>query len=461
MASLHQGEKDKKPHIYIKGALEQILARCSHQLDAAGALQPLNAQEIEQEAGRLAGQGVRVLAFAGSPADAGRTQIAHEDLLHGLHFYGLQGMIDPPREEAKRAIAACREAGIKVKMITGDHALTAAAIAKKLELEKTHPESEEAAKAVTGQQLAKMTDQELIAAAEKTAVFARVAPEQKLRIVYALQAKKQVVAMTGDGVNDAPALKQADIGVAMGITGTEVAKDACDIILTDDNFASIEAAVEEGRGVFDNLTKFIVWTLPTNLGQGLVILAAIFSGAVLPLLPVQILWINMTTAVLLGLVLAFEPKEKGIMTRPPRDPGKPLLTRYLVWRILFVSAILLAGSFYAFNYELAQGASVEKARTMAVNIFVMVQLFYLFNCRSLTQSMFAIGVLSNRWVVAGVGIMLGLQFLFTYAPFMQTAFKSAPLNLGEWGLILLLGLAGYILVGIEKWVANRWGSRRV
>ena len=226
-------------------------------------------------------------------------------------------------------------------------------------------------------------------------MFARVTPEQKLRLVRALQARGHIVAMTGDGVNDAPALKQADIGVAMGVSGTEVAKEAADMILTDDNFATIEAAIEEGRGVFDNLTKFIVWTLPTNIGEGLVILAAIFAGTTLPILPVQILWINMTTAVLLGLMLAFEPKEPDIMQRPPRDPRTPILTGVLIGRILLVSLILLVGAFGSFEWALGKGAGDAYARTVAVNVFVMAELFYLFNCRSLTKSMFQLGVFSN------------------------------------------------------------------
>ncbi len=227
-------------------------------------------------------------------------------------------------------------------------------------------------------------------------MFARVSPEQKLRLVEALQSRGHVVAMTGDGVNDAPALRQADIGVAMGNGGTEVAKEAADMVLTDDDFATIEAAVEEGRGVFDNLTKFIVWTLPTNMGEGLVILVAILLGAALPILPVQILWINMTTAVALGLMLAFEPKEPGIMTRAPRDPHQPLLTVALVVRILLVSALLVGGSWWLFEWELANGASLAESRTAAVNLFVVVEAFYLFSCRSLTGPAWRIGLFSNR-----------------------------------------------------------------
>ncbi|MDZ7729211.1 MAG: HAD-IC family P-type ATPase [Dehalococcoidia bacterium] len=281
-------------------------------------------------------------------------------------------------------------------------------------------------------------------------VFARVPPEGKLRIMRALQSMGDIVAMTGDGVNDAPALRQADIGVAMGRGGTDVARESADMVLTDDNFASIEAAVEEGRGVFDNLTKFIVWTLPTNLGEGLVILAAVFLGATLPILPVQILWINMTTAVLLGLMLAFEPKEPGIMQRSPRDPEHPILNRPLVLRILLVSGMLLAGAFGLFQWAESRGASEEVARTVAVNTFVFVELFYLFNCRSMTRSMFQLGLFTNRWILSGVAIMIVLQLGYTYAPFMHVLFDSAPIGLEYWSAILGAAFIAYVAVEAEK-----------
>jgi len=283
-----------------------------------------------------------------------------------------------------------------------------------------------------------------------------VAPEQKLKLVRALQSRGNVVAMTGDGVNDAPALRQADIGVAMGITGTEVAKEAADMVLTDDNFSSIQAAVEEGRGVYANLVKFITWTLPTNIGEGLVILVAIFAGQTLPILPVQILWINMTTAVLLGLMLAFEPKEPGIMLQPPRDPASPILTKALLFRIALVSFLLLLGSFALFEYELLQGEAEAKARTVAVNVFVFGELFYLFNCRSLYHSMFRLGLFTNPWVFVGSGTMILLQLAFTYMPLMNRAFGTAPIGWIEWSIILLTGWAIYVVIGIEK----RFQARR-
>ena len=282
--------------------------------------------------------------------------------------------------------------------------------------------------------------------AEGTAVFARVTPEQKLRLVEALQARQHVVAMTGDGVNDAPALKQADIGVAMGVSGTDVAKEAADMVLADDNFASIEAAVEDGRGVYDNLTKIIAWTLPTNLGQGLVILAAIFTGVVLPILPAQVLWINMVTVAVLGLVLALEPKEPDVMRRPPRQPQAPILTRDLVIRVLIVGTLILVGAFGLFEWEQMSGASLAQARTVAVNVVVMIELFYLFNCRSLKNSMFRIGVLSNPWVGVGVVAMVLLQLLFTYLPVLNGVFSSAPISLAAWGRILAVSIVAYVVV---------------
>jgi Ca2+-transporting ATPase len=285
-----------------------------------------------------------------------------------------------------------------------------------------------------------------------------VTPEQKLRLVEALQATGQVVAMTGDGVNDAPALKQADIGVAMGITGTEVAKEAADMILTDDNFSSIEAAVEEGRGVFDNLVKFITWTLPTNLGEGLVILTAIFLGVTLPILPVQILWINMTTAGFLGLALAFEPKEPGIMLRPPREPNTPILTRSVIFRITLVSFLMLGAAFWLFAWELSAGATLAEARTAAVNAFVMIELFYLFNCRSLEKTVFQLGFFSNPWVLGGTVAMFLLQLAYTYLPVMNRLFQSAPVTLAVWGRTGAAGLIVFVVVEIEKWLWTKTGK---
>jgi cation-transporting ATPase F len=292
-------------------------------------------------------------------------------------------------------------------------------------------------------------------------VFARVSPEQKLRLVEALQSLGHVVAMTGDGVNDAPALRQADIGVAMGLGGTEVAKDAGDMVLTDDDFATIEAAVEEGRGVFDNLTKFIVWTLPTNVGEGVVILVAVFLGSQLPILPTQILWINMTTAVVLGLTLAWEPREEGIMERPPRNPREALLTRALAYRTLLVAALLVAGSWWAFRYELTQGASLETSRTVAVNVFVVAQIFYLISCRSLRQPVRRLGWFTNRWLIVGIVVQLLLQLALTYLPLMNRLFQTAPLSADAWLRVVSAATLVWVVVTLDKSLRHRRAGRRV
>jgi cation-transporting ATPase F len=290
---------------------------------------------------------------------------------------------------------------------------------------------------------------------ERASVFARVSPEQKLRLVEGLQARGHVVAMTGDGVNDAPALQQSDIGVAMGRGGTEVAKEAADMVLTDDDFATIEAAIEEGRGVFDNLTKFIVWTLPTNMGEGFVILVAIVLGTTLPILPVQILWINMTTAVVLGLMLAFEPKEAGIMERAPRDPRQPLLTGTLILRILLVSALLVGGTWWLFEWERRSGTTLAEARTAALNLFVVVEAFYLFSCRSLTHSMWHVGVFSNRWILVGVTAQTLGQLAITYVPTMNTVFQTAPIAPQAWLRILAVATVATIVVALDKRLSRK------
>jgi cation-transporting P-type ATPase F len=443
MATLHSDPKGKEKIIYMKGSVEAVLERCSNALDSNGGISDIDNEKIHTAVAYMAFRGLRVLAFAKGSPDHDTLEIVHEKVASGMTFIGLQGMIDPPRAESMEAVKNCHSAGIQVKMITGDHALTASAIAGKIGLKNADT-------VVTGKDLEKISDEDLADIANRVSVFARVVPEQKLRLVMALQSKGNIVAMTGDGVNDAPALKRADIGVTMGITGTDVAKEAADMVLMDDNFASIEAAVEEGRGIFDNITKFIVWTLPTNIGEGLVILTAIFAGAVLPILPVQILWINMTTAVLLGLMLVFEPKEPGIMQRMPRDPEEPVLSKILIWRIVIVGFLLLIGSFGLFELELMMGASVNEARTVAVNVFVMVELFYLFNCRSLTKSPLSLGFFSNMWVFAGASVMILLQLLFTYLPLMNTAFHSSPIGANSWLRILGAGVIVLFVVEIEK-----------
>lgn len=452
MATLHRLDSSHNL-IYLKGSVEQILARCTAQLDKNGDAVDLDVTTIEEKVHEFAGQGMRVLAFAMQQVPSTEDSLEsfnQREPNQSLVFIGLQAMIDPPRAEAIRAVATCQKAGVRVKMITGDHALTARAIAGQIGLQNNPGQKVETLEAITGKELSTLSESEVIDAADRVSVFARVAPEQKLQLVNALQSRSHVVAMTGDGVNDAPALKQADIGIAMGISGTEVSKEAADMVLTDDNFSSIEAAVEEGRNVFDNLIKFITWILPTNMGQGLVIMVAILFGITLPVLPVQALWLNMTTAVFLGLMLAFEPREYGIMSRAPREPDSPILSKEMIGRILSVSTLLLIGAFGLFQWSQLHGASIEESRTLAVTLFVVVQSFFLFNCRSLTNSIFKTPINSNPWIWGGISAMLISQLLFIYLPVMNTLFHSAPLSLNQWLLMLGYGVVVLLLIEAEK-----------
>jgi len=446
MASYYRKNDSQVAHIYLKGSLEKILERCEVMLDASGAEVPIEKESIASQLENMASEGMRVLAFAYMSVGSWMESLEHHHVEKGLVFLGLQAMIDPPRPEIKSSVESCHNAGIGVKMITGDYKITALAIAKMIGLK-----IDGKMQSLSGAELEALSDEALLEVIEDVNVFARVTPEQKLRLVKLLQQKNNIVAMTGDGVNDAPALKQANIGVAMGITGTEVSKEAADMILTDDNFTSIKNAVEEGRGVYANLIKFITWILPTNVGQGLVVVFAVLLGLELPLSPVQILWVNMTTAVLLGLMLAFEPKEEGLMMHPPREANEPILSQTLLLRVLYVGGLLLVMSFFAFWY--AQNmlqSTIEEARTAAVTIFIVGQTFYLFNCRSMYLSMFKLGVFANGWLIVGVVLMLLSQLLFIYTPFMNELFKTAPLGLEEWLIVLLCGVIIYTAVEIEK-----------
>lgn len=449
MATLHQPVDPEKDYavIYIKGSVESIIKRSINALDSNNQTVAIDIENIHQEIDLMASKGLRILAFAQKLVTRDAKTVEHSDLESGLTFLGLQAMMDPPRDEAISAVKACQNAGIQVKMITGDHISTASAIAQQIGLKGLGTDAQYA---YSGHALEELTDAELVKVAVNSAVFARVTPKQKLRLVEALQSQGHVVAMTGDGVNDAPALKQADIGIAMGLGGTEVAKEAADMILINDNFATIEAAVEEGRSVFDNLVKFITWTLPTNAGEGLVIMMAILFGLTLPITPVQILWINMSTALLLGLMLAFEQSEPGLMSRPPRKPNSPIIDRQLMLRVITVSVLLLMGAYGLFSWAIQAGHSLETARTLAVNMFVFGELFYLFNCRSLRYSMFKIGFFSNPWLLLGVTGMIIAQLFFTHSETMNTLFGSAPLSLQQWMMVLLGGLIIYAVVDIEK-----------
>lgn len=448
MATLNRDTASDKHRIYAKGSVESILGQCTAAMTATGEIIPLDRETVFAAAGDMAARGLRVLAFAQSERLGENAAEGMPNKIRDLVFLGLQAMMDPPRDNSAAAIDTCHRAGISVKMITGDHALTAGAIAGRLGM--INDAADDSSHTRTGEQLAAMSDEELMVAAEESTVFARVSPEQKLHLVEALQANAHVVAMTGDGVNDAPALRQADIGVAMGKNGTEVAKEASDMVLLNDNFATIVSAVEEGRGVFDNLIKFIVWTLPTNLGEGLVILAAVVFGVTLPILPIQILWINMSTALLLGMMLAFEPREPDIMTRAPRDPGLPILDTQMIFRIFFVGILMLIGGFGLFELAEWRGFAVERARTIAVNVFIFIEIFYLFNCRSLKQSVFRIGFFSNPLAFAGVGVMIALQMVYTYFPPANRVFQSAPISLGDWVSILVFSAVVFGLVEAVK-----------
>lgn len=443
MATLN-ADKDGRKTIWVKGAPERLLDRCSSAWYPDGN-KPIDKEKWQNRMEEMASKGLRVLAAAYRPLDEGDSteSIDHNSIEEDLILLGLYGMIDPPRPEAIEAVEACKQAGIRVKMITGDHALTASAIARELGLEAWE-------KPLTGVELDEMDKDALADAACSCDVFARTSPENKLRLVEALQARGEITAMTGDGVNDAPALKRSDVGIAMGLKGTEVTKDASEMVLADDNFATIARAVKEGRTIYDNLRKAILFILPTNGAQSLVVMAAILVGMTMPITPVQILWINMVTAVTLALALSFEPSEAGVMKRPPRDPKASILDTSFLLRLGIVS-ILLAGFSIAFFKLMINGeASYALASTVAVNTLAFGQAFYLFNCRTLRESAFSQGLFSNRVVWVTVGLLVGLQLLFTYSAWMQTLFgtESIPLNL--WPKILLAGLVVFIVVEAEK-----------
>jgi magnesium-transporting ATPase (P-type) len=449
MATLH-GRADGGADLFVKGAPERVLAMSTGQLDAGGAVRSLDAAHWQQAIADAASAGERVLGFAMRRLDAAPPQLDF-DAAGDLVFLGIVGFIDPPRAEAMAAVADCHSAGIAVKMITGDHAATAAAIAAQLGL---------AAQPVvaTGQDVDAASDTELRALARRAHVFARTNPEHKLRVVRALQAEGEVVAMTGDGVNDAPSLKQADVGVAMGNKGTDAAKEAAQIVLADDNFASIVAAVSEGRTVYDNIRKVIAWTLPTNGGEVLAIVAALVFGLTLPMTPPQILWINMILTITLGLVLAFEPAEPGVMQRRPRSPQAPLLSPFMLWRVVFVSVLFTVGVFAVMAWAAHRGLGNELARTMVVNVLCVMEIFYLFNVRYLHMRSFtwrgARGTPAVLWAVVAVVLA---QLAFTYLPWMQALFDTRDVPLADGIVILGIGAVSMVVLEIEKWLLRRWG----
>ncbi len=456
MGTLHVDKEagaDAEPLVLVKGAPERVVELCDRQLDSRGE-QPVDPAYWHRVAAETADRGLRVLALAqrrGHPQTPGALTLA--DLEGGFTLLGLVGIIDPLRPEAITAVRECHRAGIRVTMITGDHAGTAREIGAQLGIGGGKP-------AVTGAQIAEIDDADLRVIARDRDVFARASPEHKLRLVRALQAEGEIVAMTGDGVNDAPALKRADIGVAMGKRGTEAAKESADMVLADDNFATIAAAVAEGRTVYDNIRKFIMFMLPTNGGEALVVIAAILFQLTLPLTPAQVLWINLVTSATLGLALAFEPAERGVMDRKPRPPRESLLSGHFVWRVVLVSVLMAAGALAMFLWELELGTSIETARTMAVNAIVAAEMFYLLNNRYLTDPVLnRAGLLGNRVALATVAACVGLTALFTYAPFMNWIFGSAPLGWSDWVKVAAAGALVFVAVEIEKAVMRRYRVR--
>ncbi len=434
MATLSKSEG--KHLVHVKGAPERVLAMCDKLPDGA----PFKEKDWHARADKMAAEGTRVLALAVMEADT----LDEKAIDGGLTFLGLVGLIDPPRPEAIEAVAECRAAGIGVKMITGDHAGTARAIAKQVGLEHTD-------KVLTGAELEAMDDARLAQTVRDVDVFARTTPEHKLRLVTALQSHDLVVAMTGDGVNDAPALKRADIGIAMGQKGSEASKEASDLVLADDNFASIAAAVREGRTVFDNIRKVISWTLPTNAGESSAIIIAIMIGVALPITALQVLWVNMITSVTLGIALAFEPTEKATMERPPRERKAPLLSGALLWHVVLVGALYASAMFGIFTWGIGRDYSIEHAQTLAMNTLVVLKIFYLFYIRNLHGTSLTLDALrATRAVWITLTVALSAQLFMTYTPFMQIAFGTQPLYALDMMVILGMGAVFFVLIETER-----------
>ncbi len=454
MATLHKGT-DGKEVLFVKGAPEVIMANCDRQQLADGTTAPLDRDHFQKVSDKFAGQGERVLGLAWLESPGLKAgSLGPADLPENLVLIGLIGLLDPPRQEAIEAVKECHGGGIRVTMITGDHKITAAAIAKMLGIG-------DGKTAVIGAEIEEMNEAALQEAVRNVDVFARTSPEHKLRLVKAVQANGQICAMTGDGVNDAPSLKQADIGVAMGIKGTEVTKEAADMILADDNFASISAAVKEGRTVYNNIEKAILFLFPTNVAQALVIAVAIFAGFTLPITAPQVLWVNMVTSVALGLAICFEPHELDVMSRPPRAVDRPILTGFGIWRVIFVGVTLVAFTLWAFFWMKGQGASDGLARTVAVNAITIGQCFFLLNSRYLIDSSLSIrGHMENKYVALGIAAVIVLQLLFTYAPPLQRLFGNEAVPLYVWPWLIAGGFVFFLVVELEKLIIRSNGSLR-
>ncbi len=445
-------ELDGERYVFMAGAPEKILEMSSKQLTSDGE-KDVDEDFWEEKMEEVAAKGQRLLGLAFNKTDKNRKEIDKDDLEKNKVFLGFVGIIDPPRDEVIDSIKECKEAGINVKMITGDHSITAKAIGKEIGIG-------DGGKALSGKELEEMSDEDLKKASEEYDVYARTSPEHKLRLVEALQAKNHLCAMTGDGVNDAPALKKANIGIAMGIKGTEVSKDASEMVLADDNFASIVNAVEEGRTVYENIRKAILFILPTNGAESLVLMAAILLGIIMPITPVQVLWVNMVTGVTLALAISFEPMEEQLMERPPRDPDEPILGKLFIWRIVFVSFLIGGLTFYLFDLMQGRGMDDAISRTVAVNTLVAGQLFYLFNVRKIKQPSLGKGFFSSKAAFIAVGVLILLQIFFVYTPFMNEAFDTAPIEASFWLYPLAAGLVVFIVVELEKWLIARITGRK-
>ncbi|TKK20687.1 carbonate dehydratase [Enterobacter cancerogenus] len=437
--------------ILITGAPDVLFRLCQYQQTETG-LQPFDQPYWEGKIEEYAREGLRMVAAAWKPAADGQRELDHANLQDGVILLGIAGMMDPPRPEAITAIADCLQAGIRVKMITGDHPQTAMSIGQMLGIGN-------AASAITGRELEAMDDPQLSEAAQKYDIFARTSPEDKFRLVQALQSRQEVVGMTGDGVNDAPALKRADVGIAMGIKGTEVTKEAADMVLTDDNFATIARAVHEGRRVYDNLKKTILFIIPSNIAQALLIIIALLAGNLIPLTPVLILWMNMATSATLSFGLAFEAGERDIMNRPPRKSNLHVMDGFAIWRVVFVGLMIAISAFVLEAWLQPRGYSPEFIRTVLLQMLVTAQWFYMLNCRVTDGFSLSKGLLANKgiWIVSAV--LLILQLLIIYAPFMQMLFGTEALPFRYWVITFLIGFAMFLIVEVEKPLTRRWRKK--
>lgn len=449
MATLNKGRSENA--ILVKGAPERVLPLCRTE-QVQGRATKMDRAKLDEELDGMADRALRVLALAKKSVPQEKTSLGKEDL-RDLTFIAFCGMIEPPRPEAKEAVQECRGARIRVIMITGDHRKTAKAIGGQLGL------LDHGGKVVTGEELEAMNDTALAGVVNEANIFARTTPEHKFRIVKALREKGEVVAVTGDGVNDTPALKAGNIGVAMGLTGTDAAKATADIVLKDDNFATIVAAVEEGRDIYTKLQKIVTWMIPTNIGEALMLFFAILLGATLPLLPLQILWINLVTAITLALPLIFEPREPGLLKRPPNPPSAQLIDRSMLQRFAIVSGLMVLGTYGIFELYTGHGRTVDVARTAAVNTLVFFEMFHLFNSRSLTESAFTVGLRKNNWLFIGIGLCFLSQLGLTYVPGLNVAFGTAGLNAADWLLSAAIASSVLFAVELEKALIKRAASR--